>query len=206
LRTTNRLIGSPIARVEDLRFLRGRGEYIDDVSRENQLCAFILRSPIAHGRLKAIDTKAALDMPGVHAVITASDLPRPMPAVNIRLQPLPSLVPFHQPVLALEKVRYVGEPIAVVLAASAALAEDAAGAIGLDIEPLPVVIDRYESCADKTLLFDPRHQAACQLGDVVLEFLNGQVKLLDLLASGCSEADCSPNILPGARRHSRRPS
>jgi carbon-monoxide dehydrogenase large subunit len=155
LRTTNRLIGSPIARVEDLRFLRGDGEYIDDVVRDNQLCAFILRSPIAHGRIKGIDTGAALDLPGVHAVITASDLPRPMPAVNIRLQPLPSLVPFHQPVLAHEKVRYVGEPIAVVLAATAALAEDAAGAIGLDIEPLPVVIDRYASCADKVLLFEP---------------------------------------------------
>ena len=154
MRTTNRLIGSPVARVEDLRFLRGRGEYIDDVVRENQLCAFILRSPIAHGSLKAIDTRAALDLPGVHTVITASDLPRPMPAINIRLQPLPSLVPFHQPVLAHEKVRYVGEPIAVILAVSAAVTEDAAGAIGLDIEPLPVVIDRYASCADKTILFE----------------------------------------------------
>ncbi|MEA2825450.1 MAG: aerobic carbon-monoxide dehydrogenase large subunit [Alphaproteobacteria bacterium] len=154
MRTTNRLIGSPIARVEDFRFLRGRGEYIDDVSRDNQLCAFILRSPLAHGRIKTIDTRAARDLPGVHAVITAADLPRPIPAVNIRLQPLPSLVPFHQPVLAHDKVRYVGEPIAVVLAASAGLAEDAAGAIGLDIEPLQVVIDRYESAADKSLLFE----------------------------------------------------
>src|SRR6195256_6062579 len=141
-------------RVEALRFLRGRGEYIDDVTRSNQLCAFILRSPIAHGRIKSIDTRPALDLPGVHAVITAPDLPLPIPTVNIRLQPLPSLVPFHQPVLAHDKVRYVGEPIAVVLAESAALAEDAAGAIRLDIEPLPVVIDRYESCADKTLLFE----------------------------------------------------
>src|SRR6195256_1396086 len=141
-------------RVEALRFLRGRGEYIDDVTRSNQLCAFILRSPIAHGRIKSIDTRPALDLPGVHAVITAPDLPLPIPTVNIRLQPLPSLVPFHQPVLAYDKVRYVGEPIAVVLAENAALAEDAAGATRLDSEPLPVVIDRYESCADKTLLFE----------------------------------------------------
>src|SRR6266567_4753230 len=154
MRTTNRLIGSPVARVEDLRFLRGRGEFIDDVSRENQLYAYILRSPLAHGRIKSIDARPALDLPGVHSVITASDLPRPMPTVNIRLQPLPSLVPFHQPVLAHDKVRYVGEPIVVVLAESAALAEDAAGAIGLDIEPLPVVIDRYASCADRALLFE----------------------------------------------------
>ena len=141
-------------RVEDLRFLRGRGEYIDDVMRAGQLWAFILRSGIAHGRIKAVDSAAARHLPGVHTVITASDLPRPMPSVNIRLQPLPSLVPFHQPVLAHDKVRYVGEPVAVVLAESAALAEDAGRAIGLDIEPLPVVIDRYESCADKTLLFE----------------------------------------------------
>ncbi len=154
MRTTNRLIGSPIARVEDLRFLRGRGEYIDDVTREGQLHAFILRSPVAHGRIRAVDTRTARNLPGVHAIITASDLPRPMPSVNIRLQPLPSLVPFHQPVLAHDKVRYVGEPIAVVLADSAALAEDAAGAIELDIEPLAVVIDRYASCADKALLFE----------------------------------------------------
>ena len=140
--------------MEDLRFLRGRGEYIDDVMRAGQLWAFILRSPIAHGRIKAVDSAAARNLPGVHTVIIAADLPNPMPTVNIRLQPMPSLVPFHQPVLAHDKVRYVGEPIAVVLAESAALAEDAGRAIGLDIEPLPVVIDRYESCADKTLLFE----------------------------------------------------
>jgi carbon-monoxide dehydrogenase large subunit len=154
LRTTNRLIGSPVRRVEDLRFLRGRGEYIDDIRREGQLCAYILRSPIAHGQIRAIGPHAALALPGVHSVITAADLPRPIPAVNIRLQSMPSLVPFHQPVLASEKVRYVGEPIAVVLAASAALAEDAAAAIALDIEQLPVITDRHASCADRTLLFE----------------------------------------------------
>lgn len=154
MRATNRLIGSPLPRVEDLRFLRGRGEYIDDIRREGQLCAFILRSPIAHGRIKRIDVQPALGLSGVHAVITAADLPRPIPSVNIRLQPMPSLVPFQQPVLAHDKVRYVGEPIAVVLANSAALAEDAAGLIGLNIEPLPAVVDRHASCADKTLLFD----------------------------------------------------
>jgi aerobic carbon-monoxide dehydrogenase large subunit len=154
VRTTNRLIGSPVKRVEDLRFLRGRGEYIDDVAREGQLHAFFLRSPIAHGRLKGIDFGPALRLPGVHAVITAADLPRPIPTVNIRLQPMPSLVPFHQPVLAHDKVRYVGEPIALVLADSAARAEDAAGAIELDIEPLAVVIDRGASCAGRSLLYE----------------------------------------------------
>jgi hypothetical protein len=85
-----------------------------------------LRSLIAHGRITSIGTEGARAIPGVHAIITAADVPRPIPTVNIRLQPMPSLVPFQQPVLAFEKVRYVGEPIAVVLADSAALAEDAA--------------------------------------------------------------------------------
>ena len=154
MRTTNRLIGSPVKRTEDLRFVRGRGEYIDDVRREGQLYAYIFRSPVAHGRIVAIDTTRARSLPGVHRIITAADLPRPLPTVNIRLQPMPSLVPFHQPVLASEKVRYVGEPVAVVLADSAARAEDAAAAIGLDIEPLLPVTTRAESCAGTPLLHE----------------------------------------------------
>ena len=86
---TNRHIGSPVERVEDLRFLRGRGEYIDDVERERQLHAVVLRSQIAHGRIRSIDTKPALRMPGVHSVITAADIGSPVPTVNIRLQPMP---------------------------------------------------------------------------------------------------------------------
>lgn len=154
MRTTNRLIGSAMKRVEDLRFLRGRGEYIDDVKREGQLYAYVFRSPVAHGRIVAIDTARAREAPGVHSIVTAADLPRPMPTVNIRLQPMPSLVPFHQPVLASEKVRYVGEPVALVLADSAARAEDAAAEIALDIEALPPVTNRDESCAGKSLIHE----------------------------------------------------
>ena len=69
----NSLIGSPIERLEDLRFLRGRGEYVDDVVRPGLLHAAILRSPVAHGRIRKIDTGAALALPGVHAVLTAAD-------------------------------------------------------------------------------------------------------------------------------------
>ncbi|HEX9466575.1 MAG TPA: xanthine dehydrogenase family protein molybdopterin-binding subunit [Alphaproteobacteria bacterium] len=150
----NSFIGSPVERIEDLRFLRGRGQYIDDVSRPGQLYAAILRSSVAHGRIKSIDAKPALAVPGVHAVLTAKDIGDPVPTINIRLQPLPQLVPFHQPVLAHDKVRYVGEPIAVVLAESPAIAEDALDAIAVDIEPLPAVADRFASSADKTLLFE----------------------------------------------------
>ena len=70
---TNRYIGSPVERVEDLRFLRGRGEFVGDLRRPGMLHAAILRSPIAHGRLRPADASAARTMPGVHAVITAAE-------------------------------------------------------------------------------------------------------------------------------------
>jgi carbon-monoxide dehydrogenase large subunit len=150
----NRYIGSPIERLEDPRFLRGTGTYVGDLSRPGLLYAAILRSAHAHGRIRSIDAAAALAVPGVHAVITAADIGSPVPRVPIRLQPLPSLVPYHQPVIAEGKVRYVGEPIAVVLADSAAIAEDALDAIRVDIEPLPPVVDRHAAAKGEALLFE----------------------------------------------------
>ncbi|HUZ75851.1 MAG TPA: xanthine dehydrogenase family protein molybdopterin-binding subunit [Stellaceae bacterium] len=150
----NVLVGSPVERLEDLRLLRGRGTFVDDLARENVLHAAVLRSPVAHGRLRAIDTKAALALPGVHAVITAADLGARVPNIPLRLIPLPEMLPFEQPVIAASKVRYVGEPVAVVLADSAALAEDALEVVRLDIEPLPAVTDRVAAAADKVLLFE----------------------------------------------------
>ena len=128
----NTFIGTPMERREDLRFLRGRGQYVDDLAVPGLLQAAILRSAVAHGRLVSVDTSAALKCPGVHAVITAEDMPDGVPIVPMRLQPLPEFKPFEQPVIAHEKVRYVGEPIAVVLATSAAAAEDALEAIEIE--------------------------------------------------------------------------
>ena len=70
----NRYIGSPVERVEDFRFLRGRGEYVGDLVREGMLHAVILRSPVAHGRIRRIDISTARGIPGVHAVITAAHI------------------------------------------------------------------------------------------------------------------------------------
>src|SRR5271155_3678895 len=150
----NRYIGSPVERLEDRRFLRGTGTYVGDLSRPGLLYAAILRSPQAHGRIRSIDAAAALTLPGVHAVITAVQIGSPVPRIPIRLQPLPVLVPYHQPVIAERKVRYVGEPIAVVLADSAAIAEDALDAIGVDIEQLPPVVDRHAAATGGALLFE----------------------------------------------------
>ena len=125
----NTYIGTPMERREDLRFLRGRGEYVDDLKIPDLLYAVILRSPVAHGRIDSLDASAALKLPGVHAVITAKDMPGGPPIIPMRLQPLPEFKPYEQPVIAHDKVRYVGEPIAVVLADSVAEAEDALEAI-----------------------------------------------------------------------------
>ena len=150
----NAFIGSAIERREDLRFLRGRGEYLDDLRPDGLLYAVILRSSVAHGRIVSIDTSAALKIPGVHAVITAKDMPPAPPIVPMRLQPLPEFKPFEQPVIAHDKVRYVGEPMAVVLADSVAIGEDALEAIEVEIDPLPAVADWHVAARDKSLLFE----------------------------------------------------
>src|SRR5215470_13818628 len=153
-RTTNAFIGSAIERVEDFRLLRGRGQFVDDLARENLLHAVILRSSVAHGRIRSIDTAAARARPGVHAVITAADIGAAVPTIPLRQDSSPAFKPFEQPVIAHDKVRYVGEPVAVVLAESAAAAEDALGAITLAIEPLPAVVTSAAAATDDVLLFE----------------------------------------------------
>jgi carbon-monoxide dehydrogenase large subunit len=150
----NTFIGAPMERREDLRFLRGRGEYVDDLEIEGLLHAVILRSSVAHGRIVSIDASAALKIPGVHAVITAKDMPEGPPVIPMRLQPLPEFKPFEQPVIAHDKVRYVGEPIAILLATSPAIGEDALEAIAVEIEDLDPVVDRESAANGKSLLFD----------------------------------------------------
>ena len=154
MRTVNSLIGSPIERLEDLRFLRGRGQYVDDLARKGMLHAAILRSSVAHGRIRSIEVTRARALPGVHTVITAKEIGNRVPRVPMRLQPLPEFERFGQPVIAETKVRYVGEAIAVVLACTPGIAEDALGLIETDIEPLPAVADRRASADDQSLLFE----------------------------------------------------
>ena len=168
MRKINSLIGSPVRRVEDPRFLRGRGEFIDDLARDGMLHAAILRSPVAHGRVRAVDVERARAMSGVHAVITASDIAREMgsvPTIPIRLAPMPALEVFVQPVVAETKVRFVGEPVAVVIADTVALAEDALSAIELDIETLPAITNRVTAKTAEVALFEDVD------GDTAITFL-----------------------------------
>ena len=147
-------VGQPIERLEDFRFVRGRGQYVDDLARNDMLHAAILRSAVAHGRIRAIDVSRAKKISGVHAVITAADLGDPIPLLPMRLQPMPEFEAFGQPVMARDKVRYVGEALAMVLADSAGIAEDALGAIDVDIEPLPAIATWQSAAKNETLLFE----------------------------------------------------
>jgi carbon-monoxide dehydrogenase large subunit len=177
MRTVNAFVGRPIERLEDFRFVRGRGQYVDDLARNDMLHAAILRSAVAHGRIRAIDVSRAKKVPGVHAIITAADLGDAIPLVPMRLQPMPEFEAFGQPVMARDKVRYVGEALAVVLADSAGVAEDALGAIEVDIEPLPAIATWQSAAKNQTLLFENKGSNVTMkfravLGDAVAAFKN----------------------------------
>ena len=133
---TTSIFGSVVRRVEDPRFLTGTASYVGDLHAEGALRAVFVRSMMAHARVLGIDTSRALVLPGVQAVLVASDL-------GLRPQ-APSgevLGPFERPVLASEAVRFVGDPVALVLAETSALAEDAAELVALDLDPSEVVMD-----------------------------------------------------------------
>jgi carbon-monoxide dehydrogenase large subunit len=135
-------IGQPVPRAEDPKLLRGEGRYTDDINLPAQAYAVIVRSPHAHGRIKSIDTAAARAMPGVLAIYTGEDVKQ--------YGTLKSALPFKnrdgsdmkkpgRPALPPDKVRFVGDPVACVVAETLLQAKDAAEAVEVDIEPLPVV-------------------------------------------------------------------
>ena len=149
------LVGRPIQRVEDLWLLRGKGRFVDDIDRDGQLHAAILRSSVAHGLIGKIDTSAAQSLARVHLVLTAADLGTPVPVIPVRLLPHDSMDIFRQPVMACEKVRFVGEPLAMVVAESQAIAEDALELIDVEIESLPAVLDTDRIDTQTSFLFEP---------------------------------------------------
>ncbi len=131
-------VGESVPRVEDGPFLTGTGRFVDDLGRGRQLVARIVRSEVAHGRIVAVRAGAAR-RPGVAAVITAADIPDLR--IPVRMMPTDEAVPVTQPPLARDRVRYVGEPIAVVLADDPYAAEDAAAEVEVELEELPPLMD-----------------------------------------------------------------
>jgi aerobic carbon-monoxide dehydrogenase large subunit len=145
-------VGRALKRREDFRFITGRATYVDDVKLPNMLHGAVLRSPRAHAWIRSIDTTEALKLAGVVKVFTFQDLGTLAVPVPIRMYQLPGLEAHLQPLLAHEKVRYVGEPVALAVAESRYLAEDALDAIEVEYEDLPAVVDVYEALQDQTLL------------------------------------------------------
>ncbi len=141
-------IGRPIPRLEARAKVTGRAEYIHNFRLPGMLHAKIFRSTIPHGHIRHIDTSAAAAMPGIHRVVTGADI--------LRVIPDPYYGPaFHdQPILAIDKVRYAGEAVAVVLADDPKVAEEAAQAITAEYDPLPAVFDEVEAVASPVHVHD----------------------------------------------------
>ncbi len=143
-------IGARVLRTEDARLLTGRGEFVDDIRLPGMLHAAFVRASFAHARIHGVDASAALALPGVRAVLTWADLSR-----GLQTTRLPSLVPnpyskFPRTQLALAKdeVCYVGEAVAIVVADSRHVAEDAAALVSVDYEPLPAMSDCRDAVAE----------------------------------------------------------
>ncbi|MEO1059871.1 MAG: xanthine dehydrogenase family protein molybdopterin-binding subunit [Actinomycetota bacterium] len=146
------LLGTRVRRTEDPALLRGAGRYVGDLAPDDALHAVFVRSFLAHGSIESIDVSEALAMPGVVAVYTAADLelpavPPPFPFFNADMT---------RTWLATDRVRYVGEPIALILAETPAAGADAAEAVFVDVEPLEAVVDPRAAATDELVV----HEAA----------------------------------------------
>src|SRR5713101_9891246 len=132
-------IGESIKRKEDDRFIRGKGNYLDDISLQGMLHMSILRSPFAHARIRSINTKPAEAVPGVVAVVTGALLEQH------KLAWMPTLSGDTQAVLATDKVRFQGQEVACVIATDPYIARDALPLIEVDYDVLPAVVDPHKS-------------------------------------------------------------
>ena len=151
-------IGQPVRRSEDPKLVRGEGCYADDFNRPGQIYAVIVRSREAHGILRAISTDAAKAMPGVLGIYTAADLSAYGPLkcnMPLKSRDGSPIRYTPRPALAGDKVRYVGDPVVCVVAETVAQAKDAAEAVAIDIDPLPVVLTPSDAVkAGAPLVFD----------------------------------------------------
>src|SRR6266516_3334853 len=132
-------MGHSVKRKEDPRFIRGAGEYIDDLVLPGMLWLDIVRSPYAHATIKGIDASEALKVPGVLAVITGADLEK------AGLAWMPTLAGDKQMVLPTDTVMYQAQEVAAVVATSRYAAADGVAAVTVDYEPLPVIVDPFQA-------------------------------------------------------------
>src|SRR5713101_6270562 len=150
LTTPSKLMGASVKRKEDPRLITGTSTYVTDVALPGMLWVAFVRSPYAHAKIKKIDTKAALKVPGVHMVVTGDDiqkLAKPIPPASASAEGGESTgAPGRQHyALSTERVRHVGEAVAAVIAESDYAAHDGVEAVQVDWEPLPVVTDIWKA-------------------------------------------------------------
>jgi len=154
----NRYIGKSVSRLEDFRFLTGNGAFVDDVTLPGQAVMAILRSPHAHARILGIDFAGVHGLPGVIDAFARTEVAAAfggaLPRIPLRLAPFPGFERMLQAPIASDRVRYVGEPVAVVVAENRYIAEDALEEIAVEYEILPAVTDIARSASGEVLLFE----------------------------------------------------
>ncbi len=166
--------GDALHRFEDERFLRGEGCFVGDLELPNLCHAVVVRSPLANGRIVAIDASAALALPGVVRVITHADIAALETRIPIRVGPIAGLEHYLQSALAHERVRYVGEPIAVVVATDPYVAEDGADLVAVELDTDDAVVGIADALADRVRVHPGRSNLAASYavgrGDVERAF------------------------------------
>lgn len=203
------LVGQAVPRREDDRLLRGLGRYLADVTVDGCLHAAFVRAMVPHGRIKGIDTNPARGVDGVVAVLTAADLPHNPLTAAVQIE---GLMVTPQPALAGERVRYVGEPLAIVVATRPAIAEDAAELVVADIDPLTTVTDATDTEQVESSLLFPElgtnriYRGTRRHGDPAAAFAAAEHVFHKTFASGRSAAvplecrGCLAQYDPGTRR------
>ena len=147
-------VGQSIKRSEDVRLLTGRAAFVADLHFEGAAAAAVLRSPHGHARIRTLDVAGARAMPGVLDVLAFDDFADRARTIPLRLAPLPGVERYQQYPLARDRVRFAGEPVALVVAEDRYLAEDALAAIAVEYEPLPAVTSIEQAVRDETLLHE----------------------------------------------------
>ncbi len=149
-----KFVGMAMKRKEDPRLIQGLAHYVDDIQMTGMVYACVVRSPYAHAKIKSVDMSKARTAPGVVAVLTGEDT-RGVIGDVICAAVLPDMKPATRPMLAVDKVRFVGEPVAVVVASDRYAARDAVDLVEVDYDPLQAVVDPEKAIAkDSTLLYE----------------------------------------------------
>jgi len=182
---TEPLLGRSINRIEDARFVRGRGRYVADLATPNALHGIVVRSPHAHARIRSLDVDAARRMSGIAAVFTGFDLasdqigPLPCAATHIPMTSPLVVPPYHA--LARDVARYVGEPVVFVIADSVESARDAAEAVIVDYEPLPPVVAIADAVSPGAPLIWPEAR-----DNIAFQFNRGDIGPVEAAIAGAA--------------------